>query len=895
MKYLPKQFTQGVAVCLLALLASSFCVTQGFAGQERTAEIQGPIISLPSTQGFIGDWVVAGRKVRVTAETRINQERGQVAVGAIVEATGTTASDGALVATLIEVKFRPGVGTPTNFRGAIEMLPSATNRIGDWKVGGKTIHVTQTTKLLSSSGNFAVGETVEIVGVQMNDGSISALIITLVRSGNPMNKFNGVVERLPSTTGRIGDWTVSGVTVRVTPATRLIQERGEFAVGSHVEVEGMKQNDGVFLATKIEVRANPNNLPMAVKFTGQVEMLPNTTGLIGEWKVSGRAVRVSAQTRIRPNLDAAKTGVTVEVIGTKVADGPVNALSVAVKDPDESNPNFIRFFGRIVSLPSAANFIGDWRVDDKTVKVTDKTRLNQERAPIAVGAFVEVRGLRQTDGKIEASQIEVKQGGTTGFIEFKGVIEALPAATNKIGDWTVSRRIVHVTDRTKIDEERKPVAIGVFVEVKGSLRADGSIDAIEIETKADPGTNAFISFHGTINALPAAANKLGDWRVNDRVVHVTDKTRLDQTRGQAVVGAQVHVKGTLRADGSVDAQSIEVRATTGGANPPSFIELTGKIVTLPNSARLVGEWKVDDKTVRVSGRTIIKRDNAPVVVGATVKVKGVQAGTGPIEAFYIEVLPASTTASAFAASAALTSVSASRYLENATSDSIIAAFGSNLARTITAANSLPLPTELSGVSVYVDDKAAGLFFVSPTQINYLVPAGLQPGTAMVTVELNDEVIAAGSLTISDVAPSLFTADATGRGAPAGVALRVRANGQQSFEPLARFDSGQAVPAPIVRRSGETLYLVLFGTGLRTAEESDGNPANGVAENVEVTIGGVAAPVLFAGRAPGFAGLDQLNLQLPANAPAGAQITLVVKVNDGNGNLLSSNTVTIAIQ
>ena len=154
------------------------------------------------------------------------------------------------------------------------------------------------------------------------------------------------------------------------------------------------------------------------------------------------------------------------------------------------------------------------------------------------------------------------------------------------------------------------------------------IEAIEIEVKTDSPVPAFFSFTGKIVSLPTATNKLGDWKVGERVVHVTDKTRINQERGQAVVDATVEVKGTLRPDGSVDATVIEVKPAA--ATPPQWVEFSGKVVTLPNSEKLVGDWKVDDKTVRVSPRTFIKRERGALKVGATVKVKGVQAAGGVV-------------------------------------------------------------------------------------------------------------------------------------------------------------------------------------------------------------------------------------------------------------------------
>jgi uncharacterized protein (TIGR03437 family) len=265
-----------------------------------------------------------------------------------------------------------------------------------------------------------------------------------------------------------------------------------------------------------------------------------------------------------------------------------------------------------------------------------------------------------------------------------------------------------------------------------------------------------------------------------------------------------------------------------------------------------------------------------------VKVKGVQAAGGVVEAAYIEVVPTATAAD-FESFPAVASVSASSYDTEVAPNSIAAAFGLNLARTTRGASTLPLPTELDGVCVTVDGIPAGLFFVSPGQINYLVPEGLQPGTAMVTVEINDEVIAQGELTIIENKPGFFTANASGSGAPAGALLRIASNGRQSYEPLARVEGNQVVAAPIKRNAGDALFLVLYGTGLA---------AN--LDDIEVTLNGTPARVLYAGAAPGFAGLNQLNLQLPENLPSG-NLVISIKINDGDGTMLTGNAVTINVQ
>ncbi|MEK7830063.1 MAG: hypothetical protein AAB401_03210, partial [Acidobacteriota bacterium] len=136
-------------------------------------------------------------------------------------------------------------------------------------------------------------------------------------------------------------------------------------------------------------------------------------------------------------------------------------------------------------------------------------------------------------------------------------------------------------------------------------------------------------------------------------------------------------------------------------------------------------------------------------------------------------------------------------------DSIATAFGSRLATKTQAATSLPLPTSLTGTGLIVKDslgaeRNAPLFFVSPTQVNFLVPTGSAKGTATIVATSSDGTLSVTNTEIATVAPSLFSAAATGQGTAVAVVQRVKSNGAISYEATSRFDSnlGKLVPVPI---------------------------------------------------------------------------------------------------
>ena len=141
----------------------------------------------------------------------------------------------------------------------------------------------------------------------------------------------------------------------------------------------------------------------------------------------------------------------------------------------------------------------------------------------------------------------------------------------------------------------------------------------------------------------------------------------------------------------------------------------------------------------------------------------------------------------------------------------------------------------------------------------------------------------GGTLIGSVAPGLFTADASGNGVAAGVARVLHTDGTLTTTvTFTCAQPGNCTATPIVLGgAADQTVLELYGTGIRGRKSLD---------NVTCTIGGIAAPVLYAGPQGQYAGEDQVNVSLPS-ALAGAGPVSIKLMVDGS----PANTVTVVIR
>ena len=258
----------------------------------------------------------------------------------------------------------------------------------------------------------------------------------------------------------------------------------------------------------------------------------------------------------------------------------------------------------------------------------------------------------------------------------------------------------------------------------------------------------------------------------------------------------------------------------------------------------------------------------------------VHLGSGANGAVYRIVNPNATATAA-------TSVSAANFRSPLARESISAVFGTDLAVVTQPNGGGTLPTNLGGTQINVTDsagtsRAASLFFVSPTQANYLIPAGTAAGTATVTIINWNGALSRGTVQINPVAPGLFTANSSGRGVPAAVAERILANGSRSTVPVAAFDQtqNQFVPVPIdLGTAADQVFLAAFGTGFRFRSALTA---------VTATIGGTPAEVSFAGAQGDFVGLDQANIRIPFSLVGRGEVDVVLTVDGAQANTVRIN-------
>jgi uncharacterized protein (TIGR03437 family) len=189
--------------------------------------------------------------------------------------------------------------------------------------------------------------------------------------------------------------------------------------------------------------------------------------------------------------------------------------------------------------------------------------------------------------------------------------------------------------------------------------------------------------------------------------------------------------------------------------------------------------------------------------------------------------------------------------------SFAAVFGGNLCSQTMAGGWIApgqLPTMLGGCSLAVNGIPAMLQYVSQGQINFVMPDGVGSGQATVTVN-NGPQMMSGTLTAGAAGPGIFALNGMGMGE--GAMLNAT---MWQMEPFSTTTTGQPT------------YVAVYATGLDLSTKPT------------VTIGGMPVDVLWSGDAPGYVGLQQINIMLPAGSAGAGRVPVIVTSSGQNSNV-----------
>jgi uncharacterized protein (TIGR03437 family) len=211
-------------------------------------------------------------------------------------------------------------------------------------------------------------------------------------------------------------------------------------------------------------------------------------------------------------------------------------------------------------------------------------------------------------------------------------------------------------------------------------------------------------------------------------------------------------------------------------------------------------------------------------------------------------------------------------------NSIAAVFGTSLATATAVAPTPVLPLAIAGTSLSIRDsvgvtRPAELYFVSPSQVNYVIPPGTASGNATITVS-HPGSVATGTIIVSGAAPGLYSADGSGKGTAAATITYVHADGTSDY--------ATAASGPIdLSRAGDQVFCTLYGTGVRNRS---------ALANVSLQLGNQTIPALYAGAQPTYEGFDQINFQIPNSFAGQGTLSLTLTADSA-----SSNSVTLTFK
>ncbi len=201
----------------------------------------------------------------------------------------------------------------------------------------------------------------------------------------------------------------------------------------------------------------------------------------------------------------------------------------------------------------------------------------------------------------------------------------------------------------------------------------------------------------------------------------------------------------------------------------------------------------------------------------------------------------------------------------------------------------PIPTEVNGVRVKANGTYIPVFYAAETQINVQCPE-IAPGNPLtLVVESTTGTSSPYSTEVQYATPGIFSLDGSGKGQGAILIAN---------SPAVAMPHTDGIPSQPAK-PGTIVLIYATGLGPVAMDLPTGRPAPTdvlvrTTAPVDVLIDGLKAEVKFAGLAPGFTGLFQVNARVPADIHPSDAVSVQIMTHRPDGSIAESNVVTIAV-
>jgi uncharacterized protein (TIGR03437 family) len=338
-------------------------------------------------------------------------------------------------------------------------------------------------------------------------------------------------------------------------------------------------------------------------------------------------------------------------------------------------------------------------------------------------------------------------------------------------------------------------------------------------------------------------------------------------------------------DGSITSQSLSGFQTVVGQPTPLQVTIFDNCGNNLNSGTVVASFSSGDSEVPLNplgaGQWAATWVPSNASTSATITLQGVSDsglfGSGVLQG----VVTASTSTPIINSSGVVNAASSTPVIAPG---SFISIYGANMAGSNTLASTTPLPDSLGSAQAFLGGESLPLQFSGAKQINAVVPYDIPVNSfQQVIVQTGNALSQPQPVLIAAAAPGVFTQNQSGNG-PGAILVQHRGSSTSAMNTPSN-------PA----KAGDALLIFCTGLGTVTPKVSAGSiapasPPAKIDNPVTVSVGGENATVLFAGLAPGFVGLYQMNVTVPAGIAASDTVPVVLTAGS-----ISSVPVTVAIQ